>query len=72
MGPVPRAYEGIEGRKNTNKEIIKYEISIQNTKLKFKKPFFLISYTISLPVKREVCENNKFLSLYLAKGAIGV
>jgi hypothetical protein len=25
IGTVPRAYEGMEGRKNKNKEIIKYE-----------------------------------------------
>jgi hypothetical protein len=68
IGTVPRAYEGMEGRKDTNKEMKKmqYKIKYKASKIHFLNP------TISLPVKWEVCEKSTFLSLCVAKGAVGV
>jgi hypothetical protein len=47
---------------------------IQNTQFKIQKYSFLKNQnsTLSLPVKWEMCEKSTFLSLYLAKGTIGV
>jgi hypothetical protein len=71
IGTVPRAYEGIEGRKNKNKEIVKYENIIQNSNSKIHS-LKKIAYTINLPAKWGVCEKSTFLRLCLAKGTVGV
>jgi hypothetical protein len=72
IGTVPRAYEGMERRKNKNKKNCK--IVKCNTNIRLKKNFFFKNQnsTINLPVKWEMYEKSTFLSLLLAKGAVGV
>jgi hypothetical protein len=45
----------MEGRKNTNKEIIKYENVIQNTKLKLKKYTFFKDQNYSSLINANSC-----------------
>jgi hypothetical protein len=60
-GTVPRAYEGV------------VENLMQNKIQDYKNTFFKNqNSTISLPVNWEVCKKSTFLSLYPAKGAVGV
>jgi hypothetical protein len=66
---VFRVYEGMEGRKNKQKEKIQYKIKYKTSKIHFFKDQ---NSTISLPVKWEVCEKSTYLSLCLAKGTVGV
>jgi hypothetical protein len=72
IGTVPRAYKEME---EETIKIMKLKIGKCNTTFKFKKKLYILkkqNSTISLPVKWEVCEKSTFLSLCLAKGAVGV
>jgi hypothetical protein len=66
-----KAYEVMEGRKIQIKKWknrkIQYKIKYKTSKMCLKNKYS----TISLPVKWEVCQKSTFLSLCLAKGAVG-